>query len=59
VQKVNAAIRTAFATDEVKDAMAKQGNIVGVTTPEVAAEHFKKELARYAALVKKAGVVPA
>jgi tripartite-type tricarboxylate transporter receptor subunit TctC len=59
VQRVNAAIRTAFATDEVKEAMAKQGNIVGVTSPEVAAEHFKKELARYAALVKKAGVVPA
>jgi tripartite-type tricarboxylate transporter receptor subunit TctC len=59
VQKVNAAIRTAFATDEVKEAMAKQGNIVGVTSPEVATEHFKKELARYAALVKKAGVVPA
>ena len=58
VQKINAAIRTAFATDEVKEAMAKQGNIVGVTSPEVAAEHFKKELARYAALVKKAGVVP-
>lgn len=59
VQRINAAIKTAFATDEVKEAMAKQGNIVGVTTPEVAAEHFKKELARYAALVKKAGVVPA
>lgn len=59
VQRINAAIRTAFATDEVKEAMAKQGNIVGVTSPEVALEHFKKELARYAALVKKAGVVPA
>lgn len=59
VQRINAAIKTAFATDEVKEAMAKQGNIVGVTTPEIAAEHFKKELARYAALVKKAGVVPA
>jgi len=59
VQKINTAIRTAFATEEVKEAMAKQGNIVGVTSPEIAAEHFKKELARYAALVKKAGVVPA
>lgn len=59
VQRINAAIRAAFATDEVKEAMAKQGNIVGVTSPEVALEHFKKELARYAALVKKAGVVPA
>jgi tripartite-type tricarboxylate transporter receptor subunit TctC len=59
VQRVNSAIRTAFATEEVKEAMAKQGNTVGVSSPEVAAEHFKNELQRYAALVKKAGVVPA
>lgn len=59
VQKVNAALKTAFDSEEVRQAMAKQGNIVGVTSPEFAAEHFKKELARYAALVKKAGVVPA
>jgi tripartite-type tricarboxylate transporter receptor subunit TctC len=59
VKRVNSAIKTAFDTQEVKEAMAKQGNIVGVTTPEVAGEHFKKEMARYAALVKKAGVVPA
>jgi tripartite-type tricarboxylate transporter receptor subunit TctC len=58
VQRANAAIRTAFATPEVREAMAKQGNIVSVTSPEAAGEHFKKELARYAALVKKAGVVP-
>ncbi len=58
VQRINGALRIAFATDEVKEAMAKQGNIVGITNPDVAAEHFKKELARYAALVKKAGVVP-
>lgn len=59
VQRVNTAVRTAFATEEVKEAMAKQGNTVGVSSPAVAAEHFKKELQRYAALVKKAGVVPA
>jgi tripartite-type tricarboxylate transporter receptor subunit TctC len=58
VQRINAAIRTAFATDEVKEAMAKQGNIVGISTPEVALGHFQKELARYAAVVKRAGVVP-
>jgi tripartite-type tricarboxylate transporter receptor subunit TctC len=59
VQRINGALRIAFATDEVKEAMAKQGNIVGITDPDVATEHFKKELTRYAALVKKAGVVPA
>jgi tripartite-type tricarboxylate transporter receptor subunit TctC len=59
VQKVNAAIRTAFATDELKESMAKQGHNVNISTPEFALEHFKKELVRYAALVKKAGVVPA
>ncbi|MBS7809051.1 tripartite tricarboxylate transporter substrate-binding protein [Variovorax sp. PCZ-1] len=59
VQRINAAIKTAFATDEVKEAMAKQGNIVNISTPEFALEHFKKELVRYGALVKKAGVVPA
>jgi tripartite-type tricarboxylate transporter receptor subunit TctC len=59
VQRINAAVRTAFATDEVKEAMAKQGNLVNVTSPEATGTHFKSELARYAALVKKAGVVPA
>lgn len=58
VQRINAAIRTAFATDEVKEAMAKQGNIVGISSPEAALAHFQKELARYAAVVKRAGVVP-
>ena len=59
VQRINSALRTAFAADDVKEAMAKQGNNVSITTPEAALEHFKKELVRYAALVKKAGVVPA
>ena len=39
--------------------MAKQGNIVNISTPEFALAHFTNELVRYAALVKKAGVVPA
>jgi tripartite-type tricarboxylate transporter receptor subunit TctC len=59
VQKVNAALRAAFDTAEVKEAMAKQGNIVNISTPEFALEHFRRELVRYGALVKKAGVVPA
>ncbi len=51
--------RHLLAADEVKEAMAKQGNIVDINTPEFALEYFKKQLVRHAALVKKAGVVPA
>jgi len=48
----------AFSTAEVKEAMAKQGNTINISTPEFAGKHFKSELVKYAALVKKAGVVP-
>ena len=56
VKRVNQAVVTAFNTPEVKEAMAKQGNTIQVSTPEAATAHFKRELAKYAALVKKAGV---
>jgi tripartite-type tricarboxylate transporter receptor subunit TctC len=58
VKRINAAFVMAFATPEVKEAMAKQGNTVKVSTPEFAQKHFKDELVKYAAIVKKAGVVP-
>lgn len=58
VKRVHGAIATAFATPEVKEAMAKQGNSIHISTPEFALNHFKTELQRYAQLVKKAGVVP-
>ena len=57
VKRIHAAFVTAFATQEVKDAMAKQGNTINPSTPEAALAHFKTELVRYAVLVKKAGVV--
>lgn len=57
VRRINAAFITAFATPEVKEAMAKQGNTIHISTPEAALAHFKGELVRYAGLVKKAGVV--
>jgi hypothetical protein len=38
--------------------MTKQGNTIQVSTPEQAAASFKSELAKYARLVKKAGVDP-
>ncbi len=58
VKRINAAFIAAFATPEVKEAMAKQGNTIHISTPEFAAAHFKSELVKYAELVKKAGVVP-
>ena len=58
VKRIHGAIATAFATPEVKEAMAKQGNTINISTPEAALVHFKGELVKYAALVKKAGVEP-
>jgi tripartite-type tricarboxylate transporter receptor subunit TctC len=58
VKRINAAFVAAFATPEVKEAMAKQGNTINISTPEFAQKHFKDELVKYAAIVKRAGVVP-
>ena len=57
VKRVHAAFTTAYSTPEVREAMARQGNHLILGTPEAAAAHFRSELARYAAVVKKAGVV--
>jgi tripartite-type tricarboxylate transporter receptor subunit TctC len=57
VKRIHSAIATAFATPEVKEAMVKQGNSINVSSPEAALLHFKSELVKYAALVKRAGVV--
>ena len=56
VKRVHDAVVTAFADPAVKDAMAKQGNVINVSTTDFAKDFFKTEMARYAALVKKAGV---
>jgi tripartite-type tricarboxylate transporter receptor subunit TctC len=56
VARVNAAFKTAFATAEVRDAMAKQGNTINVSTPEYAAQFFRSEMTKYAKLVKQAGI---
>lgn len=57
VKRINAALTTAFDTTEVKDAMAKQGNSIKISTPEFAKDFFSKELKVYADTVKRAGVV--
>jgi tripartite-type tricarboxylate transporter receptor subunit TctC len=56
VKRINTAFVTAFATPEVRETMAKQGNTINVSTPEFAAKFFRDEMAKYAKLVKKAGV---
>ena len=56
VRRVHDAVVTAFGAPEVKETMARQGNVINVGTSEQAAQFFRSELAKYAGLVKKAGV---
>ena len=56
IKRVHDAFATAFATPEVTEAMAKQGNTINVSTTEYANQFFRSELAKYAKLVKKAGI---
>jgi tripartite-type tricarboxylate transporter receptor subunit TctC len=56
VKRINAAVVTAFADPEVMAAMAKQGNVIHVSTPEKAQAFFKDELVKFAKLVRKAGI---
>jgi tripartite-type tricarboxylate transporter receptor subunit TctC len=58
VARIHDAFATAFATPEVKQAMARQGNTIAIGTPQQAQAWFRSELVKYAALVKKAGVQP-
>ena len=58
VKRINAAVATAFASPDVKDAMAKQGNSISVSTPEYAGLFIRSEMAKYAAIVKKIGLEP-
>jgi tripartite-type tricarboxylate transporter receptor subunit TctC len=56
VQRIHDGFAAAFATPEVKEAMAKQGNDIDPSTPEAAAKFFQSEMDRYAKLVKKANI---
>ncbi len=56
VQRVHAAVVAAFNDAEVKEAMAKQGNVISVGPVDKAMPFFRSERAKYAVLVKKAGV---
>jgi tripartite-type tricarboxylate transporter receptor subunit TctC len=58
VRRIHAAVTAAFAEPEIRELMAKQGNTIAITPSETAAALFASERAKYAALVKKAGVEP-
>jgi tripartite-type tricarboxylate transporter receptor subunit TctC len=56
VRRLHAAFSTAFAAPDVREAMAKQGNTIALTSPDVAGQVFRAELAKYARLVQKTGI---
>lgn len=56
IKRVHEAVVTAFADPAVKEAMAKQGNVINISSTEYAQSFFKSETAKYAKLVKKAGI---
>ena len=58
VKKVHDAVVAAFNDAGVRETMAKQGNTINVSSTEQAQKGFRTELAKYAALVKKAGITP-
>lgn len=56
VKLIHEAFVTAFATAEVKAAMARQETVIAPTSPEAALAFFKSEQERYARLAKKADI---
>ncbi len=58
VKRTHDAVVAAFADPAVKDAMAKQGNVINVSSSDFAKDFFRTELAKYATIVKKAGIEP-
>lgn len=55
-KKVHEAVVAAFNDAEVKDTMAKQGNVIAVGPQDKAMPFFRSEMQKYAQIVKKAGV---
>lgn len=58
VKRIHAAFTAALATQEVREAMAAQGNIINPTTPEAAAQYFRTEQERYAKIINRIGLKP-
>lgn len=58
VKRIHDGVVAAFNDPAVKETMAKQGNTINISSTEQAQKGFRSELAKYAALVKKAGIQP-
>ena len=56
VKRIHSAVVAAFADPDLKANMDKQGNVINPTSPEEAVKFFRSEIAKYAKLVKKAGI---
>jgi tripartite-type tricarboxylate transporter receptor subunit TctC len=56
VKRVHEALVASFNDPAVKEAMAKQGNTINISTTEFAQNYFRSEKDKYAKLVKKAGI---
>jgi len=56
VLKVNAEINRAMALPEMRDAYARQGFDIRLSTPEALAEYVKAELSKWSRVVKEAGI---
>lgn len=58
VTRAHDAVQSAFKDPAVMETMSKQGNIVKVSSPVEATAAFRRDLQKYAALVKKIGLEP-
>ncbi|MFM8692192.1 MAG: Bug family tripartite tricarboxylate transporter substrate binding protein [Limnohabitans sp.] len=58
VKKVHDALVAAFNDATVKEAMARQGNTIAISTIEQAQRMFRSEMERFAGLVRKVGIEP-
>ena len=56
VKRIHDAVVLAFNDAAVRETMARQGNTIAISTPEQAAQAFRQEMAKYAQLVRKAGL---
>lgn len=55
-KRMNEAVVAAFNDPAVKENVARQENSINISTPEQASAAFRRKLAKYAQLAKKAGL---
>jgi tripartite-type tricarboxylate transporter receptor subunit TctC len=58
VARINAAFVTAFAAPDVREAMARQGNAIDISTPSFAVSFFASASEKYGKLARIARLTP-